>query len=671
MKRILAMLIAVLLLLTACNDSNKKVETVDESDAFFSYSLGELTAFTVDSDSGLIYAALHTEDGSVIDLCEVSIDGERSNTYTIPSLSGWIYQIAAGDGVVYLASNNADDNALYGYTPETDTLETILSLDGFENIKKIAYSDGKIYILAVDSAYIGAEYDLWEGTSIYSRYSYDGTVLKSYDIGSGELAIVHDELTNSFAINPDGTIMIHAYDSIGGFYFAKLDPETLALGEKAYRDINTIESFASDGTDIIYFSINGSALASYNTLCYTSTDSSAIADIMPNVLVSRYDRIYYADGFTYYLNSLSGEIERIKNAVYIRENKPVKIITPAKYSTDIFSAGYTFEISNLSSDEFALTVLSRDKMYDICYVNTRLDFASNIKDQGSFYPLNDVPGVAEYIDALFPFIKDAATDKNGNIWMIPIGVNVSTIVYNEENCMEAGMDFSKAMTAIDVMENVRLGASADTSGTNYNFNQYSLMQKSLISYLRNNTTLDTDEFRALAAEIKEFMSEKDRWGSDLAVNNPNYIPPDGEMFNPEFLFDSSESRLSQTAEYIIGRNDISVLPITGMGSTGSAECIFLCVNPDSENLADTLKYITAVCEYIMTLRNSYLLADKATYTDSDYAMGLYELYESSVIDFNISNEIVMDDFNKYLNDEITLDEMISEADRKLAMYLGE
>jgi hypothetical protein len=66
-----------------------------------------------------------------------------------------------------------------------------------------------------------------------------------------------------------------------------------------------------------------------------------------------------------------------------------------------------------------------------------------------------------------------------------------------------------------------------------------------------------------------------------------------------------------------------------------------------------------------------MFTDKLKYTDSSYASELYELYENSVIDFNVSDEVFASDFNRYLNGEITLDMLIAEGSRKLAIYLNE
>lgn len=77
------------------------------------------------------------------------------------------------------------------------------------------------------------------------------------------------------------------------------------------------------------------------------------------------------------------------------------------------------ESKKLSAEEFSLTVMSQDKNYDVCMINSSQDYSANIKSKGSFYPLNDVPGVAEYLDKCFPYVKEAAYTESGKYGCCP------------------------------------------------------------------------------------------------------------------------------------------------------------------------------------------------------------------------------------------------------------
>ena len=50
---------------------------------------------------------------------------------------------------------------------------------------------------------------------------------------------------------------------------------------------------------------------------------------------------------------------------------------------------------------------------------------------------------------------------------------------------------------------------------------------------------------------------------------------------------------------------------------------------------------------------------------------LYRLYENAETGFNVSEEICFEPYIKYQSGEMSLEEMIAEADRKLSAYLNE
>lgn len=657
-KLAFTIVVPLLLFLNSCSLNDSNYETLDAKEVFFSYSPQNVRAFTVDDD-GNVYS-LENNTVTVFDL-----DGEKVASYELGATGESINRICIGDGRIYFtAMSNDETEILYSYDMETNKQEELISLDIFSKLKQIAYVSGTLYISGISPDYINMEYDLWDADAGSTNpYVYDGTVLASYNLTENCLDIVYDQLPNSFAVTPNGEIMIYAYDSEGGYFFAKFNPESCSVGDKYYIDIKTVFCFTVDEQDGVLLSPSASKTSSFNTLSYISLkNDSGVADVMPNVIVAD-DGIKYIKGYTFYQNIESGKIERIKNAVYVKDNPKIKMISASTYATDIFSAGYQVEFTRLENEEFALTVLSLDKKYDICYMNSRQDFSFNIKNKGSFYPLNDVPYVKEFLDGCFPYIREAATDNDGNIWMIPIDISIPILIYQEENCKKAGLDFAGAANVYDIIDLAKKARNMDQSLSC--LNGYTLIQKAISLYLRNHTTLDTPEFRLLATALYEFYSGGAYFGDSLAISEYVFNR------NTGFLFDSTDMRIYQTLEYIIGRSDLKVASITGTDNINSAYSVYLCVNPNSDNLETTLDYISALCEYMLNMNNSYMLADKSKYTDSNYARELYALYENSVIDFNFSNEVFASDFNRYLNDKIDLDTLIEEGNRKLAIYLKE
>lgn len=650
-------IVLTLLFITSCSSNDDNFETLDAKDVFFTYPSKNVRSFTVDDD-GSVYS-LEENKVTVFDL-----NGGQVLSYDLDTI-GSINRICIGSDMLYFTAMAYDETEiLYCYDMKTNEQEELISLVSFSKLKQIVYVNGLIYISGINPDYVNKEYGLWDGdVGSANPYVYDGTVLGAYNISENRFDIVFDQMPNSFAVTPSGKIMLYAYDSEGGYYFAELEPESGNIGDKQYTDIKNITSFTVDNLGGLVLWPSASKTSSFNTLSYISLKNDlGVADVMPHVITFN-DGIKFKKGFTFYHNAESKSIERIKNSVYVKDNPKIKMMSAGTYATDIFSAGYQVEFNELEYEEFALTVLSLDKKYDISYMNSRQDFSLNIKNKGSFYPLNDVPNVKEFIDGCFSYIREVATDDNGDIWMIPIDVSIPVIIYQEENCKEAGLDFAGAANVYDMIDLAERARNMDQLLSFFNDNSF--IQKSISLYLRNYTTPDTPDFRLLAPALSKFNSNSAYFGDSLAISEYVFNR------NPGFLFSTEGTRIHQTLDYIMERNDFKAVSLTGSDYINSAYCTFLCVNPNSDNLNSTLEYISSLCEYMMTINNSYMFTDELKYTDSSYARELYALYENSVIDFNVSNEVFASDFERYLNGKVNLDTLIEESDRKLAIYLNE
>ncbi|MCL2030591.1 MAG: hypothetical protein FWG93_03515 [Oscillospiraceae bacterium] len=733
MKRI-TLLLAALLLLTACGESTGRPEppasTTDapvvpvdpeEYDDYFVYpaimgSEGSITGFAAD-ENGTVYIAYsvyHDSPGVSAgeQITAYDMNGGVLARYEIPAEVFSVGQICVGDGALYYTASAAgEDGKSQRYIFRLDLqTQAITRLDTPSNlfpwvssnalpltsdvntlyaaIKKLAYLDGKLYILGIQEDYITNEYDdvlgfIEDTGDVFYSFQYDGTVLAAYDIANDAVEIVFGRLLHDFALTPYGTIILQAndpeYDRAEHYansrtYFAELFLDTMSIGEKIYRDIPSPAGFATDGLGVMFSSMNALMLDSPNGVYYWSLgEDTGITNLGENkrrdILSS--DAIAYANGYTFYHRNVNTgrefehTITRIRNSAYIDLTPPIQIIGANLYG-GIPRQGHNIQFSALSHDEFALAVLSGGVAYDLAYVSSRQDFAYNLRKQGSFYPLNDVPGVMEFLEECHPFVREAATDTDGNVWMLPISVEAAGILYHVENSQKAGLDFANAETVDDIISLVRKGAAYNPEGRDYVFNPAILSRNVLIRYLRDNDTLETPEFRRLAPALKEFTRERIQWGRDMPFIILNEagesIPNDG------FLFDNQSV---QTSAHVIGRDDLSIAPLTGTGAANPADAVFFCVNSDSRHLEKTLEYISHVCAYLSSQKDAGMLAAPAAYSDSAYARRRRELYAGSVIDFNLSDEVFADDFDRYLRDEISLDTLIREAGRKLAMYRGE
>jgi hypothetical protein len=695
MKRVSVPLMFMFLLLTACGGNESSISpdktvssplpanpaiTID-IDAYadnirYSPDIYSNTHFTVD-ENGILYLDESNYNVSTATVVRsYDLNGKKLEDHRL-STGGSIFALCANDGILYIASYAIDMErkesgaGIYSYdiSSRETTLLTFLSDVNYNipdyGIKKIMYLDDTIYILMVDPNYADTDvYDIWSGNAYESTYySYDGTVLMSYDLTEGTLSTVFSGVDlHNFTVTPEGVIILFAHDSEGGYYFMEFNPADMTAGEKFYRYASRPKGFAFGGSGVLFVS---DQKLKYSFLTHEGS-VSLVNDINPY----HADAISYSQGFAFYNSGNS--IERIKLETLIRDIPILNFISVVDPDA-IIEERYLLNTNIVSEDAFALTVLANDAGVDLSYLRSYDNFSENIRDKGSFYPLNDVPGVQEFIDACLPFVRDAVTDGNGDIWALPLEVYMRVLIYHEENCNAAGIDFSSAKTTKEISACYDAVRASDVKSNRYFPDVYSFLQDSIRQYLRGKDTLDTAEFRDLAETIKH---ESDLYPKGtVSVGDPMFFQDIWDLKTyvaegtPDFLFTSGYASL-EPLKYSDQKN-LRVIATTGTAKAPSSFCTFLVVNPNSKNLEATLGYITASCEQLMTQQDAFMLSDPAMYTDIEYIRQLYALYESAVIDFNISDEVFAEDFNRYLNGEITLDEMIAEADRKLAMYWNE
>lgn len=66
-----------------------------------------------------------------------------------------------------------------------------------------------------------------------------------------------------------------------------------------------------------------------------------------------------------------------------------------------------------------------------------------------------------------------------------------------------------------------------------------------------------------------------------------------------------------------------------------------------------------------------MLAEEGAYTDNEAIKSVYDIAASARIGFNISEEIYFEEYLKYIDGKMNVDEFIKETDRRLAAYLNE
>ena len=665
MRKTIALLLAVILLAGCSDNIAAGPRLPDTYEDFYVYEADGIPGrFNVDSD-GTMYLYTYTlaDNGQVekYTLCSYDMRGSYAEICS-PDKAPAAFDCR--DGIIYGAyTQSAAGHSLYSFDTKTGSTEEICTLACFCQVNSVEICGDYAYVLGISTDRMGIE---GEYISDFGAYSYNGEKLIKVSLATGE--ITESVVPYPIAVSAFGSdCTVYAADK-EGYYFTDFDNN-----EKSRHNIEQLQGFGMYEPDrFVFTSCSG---INIGVLCAGA--------INPDEGVSQLDNSYFptgelytVGGYTFFKTAATdtekAKICRIKNSKYIKKNNKIRLISCENSFDAPFGCGYTIDYENLSADSFSLAVLSNDKSHDMCIVNSYDGYSSNIRDKGSFYPLNDVPAVKEYLEGCFPYIKAAATDKNGDIWMLPLSVNMPVIVYNEKACMAAGIDFNEEMTVDDFVAVCEKAYVSDYK-KGFDVHPYVFTKNLLIGYMANHQSFDTQQFREFAALAKNKIniSDTSAYPPYFPLSNPaqnRLFEQDGKK---QFLF--SYYRDSAGAVWMSGLEGFrfAAVPDIDPKEKTTATCAFITVNPYSYNLEATLDYISALAQYLRGRRNSFMLSDKDSYTMNEGVESFYKLYENAEIGFNVSKEICFEPYVMYQSGEITLDEMITEADRKLSAYLNE
>ncbi len=669
MKKIRILALTTVFLLSACADvpteqssvtddtSAQNISSVAEMlpekeyDSFFTYETRDITgSFNVDNDGTLyLYAYNYDEKGAAVNMTIKSyeMDGTCTEICKTKELTD---VFDCDNGMIYGVYNSTL------FRLDTKTLEKteLCMLDGFSDVKRIDIYENTAYVF-------GIHIDRMTFTGEYSDplgiYSYKGEKLVKIDLTTGKTTDSGVPFPICYSIYEDKCI-VYAADA-DGYYFADFDNKN-----KTRHNIELMSGFDLIAPDRYIFT-SGSGINIGMICAGTLNGEDGISQVLEECYTS--DRLRSVNGYTYFETSETlttpSKLCRIKNEDYVKKNNKINFIA-SDYRFDVpFGCGYTINYQKMSAENFALSVLSQDSSYDLCIVNSFESFSSNIRDKGSFYPLNDIPEVNEYLNKCFPYVKEAATDKNGDIWMLPVRVDVPMIIYNETVCNEVGIDFSKKMTVEEFVAACEK-ASKSRYKNGFYVHPYTFTQNLLIQYITGRTSFDTPQFRSFS----EFAKEKINISSYNSY--PSYMPITGAAWNYIYEEKGADRCLfgyemdCTMAEWNLNFDNFrfTTVPAIDVNDKTTATCCFITVNPASENLEATLDYVASLAEYLSEQSDSYMLAENNP---------LANIYADAQIGFNASEEVCYESYLEYQRGKITLDEMIAEADRKLSAYLNE
>ncbi|MCM1333598.1 MAG: hypothetical protein NC084_08760 [Bacteroides sp.] len=657
MKKILALVGAASLLVNICGCQKQsgledRYTSVADYFVYDNVDYDSPLAMTAGEGAELFVAEL-TEGGTVVRRYDEG--GGIAAELPVPYLQ--IYDMDYDNGsllIGYAGDTCAAVDRLDLATGETEKLCDFPALSDLRSVSSLGEE-----IVAIGSSRGKAGTECRYLINGYNQVDYPGRAVYSFKEGAVS------EIVTDFPFEAEGfggSVIIYGCQDDEGFYFRRYTKNGLTA--PSYTDqLGEIKSMCAFSEE--NYILSSISRFNFGTLVAGDIFGDGASEIMPDVfLFGDYRRELTAnDGFCWFLDDNAKALTRIKLSAYYKGNKTLTLLSSNLSGANPFSCGYDIRLLRLGNDETALKILSRDKDYDLCCLSSRDPISGNIRDKGSFYPLNDVPGIAEYMDELFPYIKEACTNDEGEIWCLPVSSEVLALYYNDEKCRELGFDM-RDISMEDYFDHIDK-IKADGLDKSCGYSAYWYVEGYLLKYLSENTSFDTPEFRATAALFAE------RFPYDAGSLNVNFL--DMEIASAAAYEDKTDEFISEMSVYCdyLKNTTLRAASVPYPTDGDAVSLIYLCVNPTSDRLSDALDYLATLAQYIKTLKDIFLFADQANYSDTAVARDLYAIFSAGRVGYAYSDDLYRADLERYLIGELTLDEFIAEADRKLTAYLNE
>ena len=575
--------------------------------------------------------------------------------------NGEIRIMTAENGMLYCAANKSymDEMNQILYAVDVNTWEVmeLAVLEGFGSVYNLVRIGDYFYVAGKAKVPEVKDYVLPEGVT----HNYLGEIVGRVNVTEEkpQMEIFAIDFPIDIAATSEGSLIIYQFTEEKGFGYLEFNPQEGTLEETGWK-FSAVANRRFTSCEDGYLCLGGQYLQ-FGTARGEETQITAerVSCWIPPV---------YQKGFAFYKNEFSGVIERICVGDILKKNRTIRMLMHQDIMDEPFGCGYRMEETVLSTEQFALKVLAQDSDFDICLLSSRNPASYNLKVNGAFYPLNEVDGVEEYLDACFPYLKEVATNEDGDIWMLPVKLAIPALTYNREYCESNGVD----LDSMDYLEFLDFTSEMEINDTEKtSISSMIAAEQFFGQYLSCYETFDTELFRTYAKLFRDsYLKLGNGWFLDIFIVD---ALERGEL--PEFYYTCKVYEYDLTRySKLLGTSD--ALGLTGIptlsediGNTGTLT--FLAVNPQSEELETTLEYISAFAKYMMTKKDSFLLADEAMYTDTPFMKDWYRMCADGAVYFEMEDEIYWNLFTSYVKGEIELEEMVTEVERKRKIYMGE
>ena len=616
------------------------------------YKLDDISTFAA-ADNGTAYILCYTPSDNIFvsGNCMYQFDaaGEQTGEYVLSDYAQ-LTTIDVGEDehtVYFTGQGMRPDLCLFALNAETGEVEELCAFPYFQNIKKIVYINGRVYVLGQQQ---------WAYQTVDEAGDYNfagGERLVYYDINTKEIYNLGFEYPINIAPVKDDILAVLGYLPAEGYCIMEYDPKKDAMQVRQRLKRYSFDNFAvcNNGDSLLYsYDIN------FGLMMVDYENPEMEVEIYEDVAWERNieavkDRIYCMDEIT--KDVVSFPLSAVR-----RENKAVKLIS-SWGNVAPYGCGYALERIAVPWDQIVLKTLAQDKDYDLCIGSTYDSSSQVMKDSDSFYPLNDIPGVKEYLERCFPYVKEAATKEDGTIWMLPFIVEGRGLLIKEDELLQAGIPISRGMTYAEFANAVH-GRSEQQKGLLY-LPMYMIARSCMDQYI-SHSSLDDPLFQEYIEVLKQLYI-------DLPFRSGQKISND-LLLRYEFFGRDYWTNYWYIEQYKEAGYTLCSFPSAGNSGKNVVYCYFLAVNPNSLRLKETLSYIADLTAYLMAQENVWYFTDYQVEPGS-FEEQIYQLYQNGEIPFSVDADVYLNDMEKAFSGEIPVEQYVEDVRQKLLKYQKE
>ena len=611
--------------------------------------------FTVDTEGNLYTLGYDSGEASGYWLRQYDAEQKLLMDYWFDSSFSSISAIAVEGRTAYFTANRSIEDrvsmALYAMNLDTKNIEVLADFPQYDTIQQLILQEGRLYLLG--NRRFSAEEERPSGGGGYGFYE---DQINCYQLENGESSSVAIEYPINMAAMENGGLMVHAYVKGKGYQLLQYDTEKNSVSTAAEFTDYYVQQFAvcHDGKDLLYnYNRNsrGLVLAPLNKLHQET-------ELCPEEYVgmSMNNSILYQDGKVYMLN-FDRDLMCFALADTVRENKTLRYISSGYQREAPDGLGYSMERKEMLPDKFALKVLAQDRDFDLCMIDSIDEMGSNIRKTGVFYPLDDVPGVKEYLEKCHPYVREAVTKEDGSIWALPVAVNIPGLIVHEGTLAELGVPLKRDITWEEFLPMFAALPEEQKKLTSINLIVSTIAFSQ--QYFQRYESVDNEIFRRTAELMKlldpnqglNSIEDSERYLFDYERNMSTYID---DWWIPNY--NGQNARLYPMPK--LSAEDPSV-----------GSCVMLAINPNSDRLKETLAFMEDYTAWLMKKGRPFFTGLSAE--EGTFKADLYDLYENAEISFGLETNIYLDDYYDMLAGRISMEEYIKDTDRKLRIYFGE